>query len=1219
NTINVTCNGGNDGSINITVGGGVTPYTYVWSTTDGSGLVITDEDQIGLTAGTYDVTVTDANSAIISDSYTVTEPAAIQITSESSTNITCNGEGDGTVTMIATGGTGVLTYTLSPGGSSNTTGLFINLSADTYTVSVTDVNGCGPALSGNLLVSEPPELIITNNSSTDITCNGANDGMIIVNATGGNGTLIYTLTPGAISNNDGVFTNLSQNTYTVSVTDDNNCGPVITPEMTIIEPAQITITGSSSTNINCYGADNGSITITAAGGTGSLVYTISPGDFSNGTGEFSGLVPGIYTVGVTDANNCNSVQSSPITLTEPPAIIINSESATDITCNGRDDGTVAVGATGGSGTLVYTLLPDNISNTSGSFSNLSPNTYYVNITDANGCGPVQSNGLVVDEPDSIRIQSEISTDISCNGANDGTIIITANGGNTLSYTLIPDVTNNTGVFNNLTAGTYFVSVNDNNGCGPVYSGSLPVIEPPAIFVNNITSSNISCNGANDGTITAVATGGTGDLLYTLNPGAISNNTGLFTGLSADTYTLEVTDINNCGPVVSSNISISEPDLIVINTLNSTDISCNGLQDGTISITASGGTGAYTYTLNPGGSTNETGSFTGLSAGTYNVSITDSDGCGPIISNEAIIIEPEALSLTEIITNVSIEGGSDGAINITVTGGTGTYTFSWSTMDGSGLAPAAEDQSGLTAGTYAVLVTDANACTITADDYTVTQPGALTLTGSVTAVACYGGSDGSISVTVGGGITPYSFTWSTTDGTGLIAGAEDQSGLTAGTYDLTVLDNNGATLGDSYVVTEPDEILITSTSSTDITCYGAGNGTISISANGGTGALLFVISPGNISNGTGIFDNLLPDTYTISITDENACGPVVSSDIIISEPPELMINSETVTNLSCFEANNGTIQITASGGVGTIEYSIDNGITYFDNGGSFTDLAAGNYQLVVKDNNECEISGSTLTLTEPPSINLTNQSFTDISCFGYNNGSISLTAGGGTGELTYSIDNGTTYYNNGSFISLPANTYEILVKDANGCEISGGSILIVEPALITLNYQSITPSCPGKNEGVILVNAIGGTGDLEYILLNDQMHRLDSNLFGSFTNLDLGVYIVEISDENNCGPLSITNLVVPEGANCELKVFDAFTPNDDGANDVWNIRGILAYPECIVKVYNNWGVMVFNSPLGYPVPWDGTNNGKELPAGTYYYVIDLGNGEDMISGPVSIVR
>ncbi len=261
----------------------------------------------------------------------------------------------------------------------------------------------------------------------------------------------------------------------------------------------------------------------------------------------------------------------------------------------------------------------------------------------------------------------------------------------------------------------------------------------------------------------------------------------------------------------------------------------------------------------------------------------------------------------------------------------------------------------------------------------------------------------------------------------------------------------------------------------------------------------------------------------------------------------------------------------------------------------------------------------MTLTEPPSINLITQSFTDITCNGMIDGTISLTAEGGTGELIYSIDNGASYYSNGSFVYLPANTYEIFVQDANACEIPGGSILIVEPDPISLNYQSITPSCPEKNEGVILVNALGGTGDLKYVLLNNQMHRLDSNLFGSFTDLNLGVYIVEVSDENNCGPLSITNLVVPEGPNCELKVFDALTPNDDGANDVWNIRGILSYPECIVKVYNNWGVMVFSSPLGYPTPWDGTNNGKELPAGTYYYVIDLGNGEDMISGPVNIVR
>ena len=408
----------------------------------------------------------------------------------------------------------------------------------------------------NLIIAEPAAITIDSEASTDITCNGANDGTVTVSASGGTGALIYTLNPGAISNGTGSFTNLSANSYTVSVTDANGCGPVASSNLIIAEPAAISIDSEGSTDITCNGANDGTVTVSASGGTGALIYTLNPGAISNGTGSFTNLSANSYTVSVTDANGCGPEVSSSLVIAEPAAISIDSEASTDITCNGANDGTVTVSASGGTGALIYTLNPGAISNGTGSFTNLSANSYTVSVTDANGCGPVASSNLIIAEPAAITIDSEASTDITCNGANDGTVTVSASGGTgALIYTLNPGaISNGTGSFTNLSANSYTVSVTDANGCGPVASSNLIIAEPAAISIDSEASTDITCNGANDGTVTVTASGGTGALIYTLNPGAISNGTGSFTNLSANSYTVSVTDANGCGPVASTTLS-----------------------------------------------------------------------------------------------------------------------------------------------------------------------------------------------------------------------------------------------------------------------------------------------------------------------------------------------------------------------------------------------------------------------------------------------------------------------------------------------------------------------------------------------------------------------------------------------------------------------------------------------------------------------------------------
>jgi len=207
---------------------------------------------------------------------------------------------------------------------------------------------------------------------------------------------------------------------------------------------------------------------------------------------------------------------------------------------------------------------------------------------------------------------------------------------------------------------------------------------------------------------------------------------------------------------------------------------------------------------------------------------------------------------------------------------------------------------------------------------------------------------------------------------------------------------------------------------------------------------------------------------------------------------------------------------------------------------------------------------------------------------------------------------------GIFTGLVAGDYDVMVKDASNCESAGNTLSIVEPEALMINTEDHGNTCPGNNDGTITLVASGGTTPLSYILKEENV-RIDSNSHGAFTGLGFGTFSVEVNDINNCGPILSNAIEIIQGDNCELIIYDAFSPNDDGHNDYWNIQGILAYPECVVKVFNNWGSLVFTSPMGYPSPWDGKFNGNSLPAGTYYYVIDLGDGSSPLSGAVNIIK
>jgi large repetitive protein len=1077
---NETCFGGTTGSIQITPTLGTSPFDF---SDDGGATFQSSPGAFtftSLAANSYSILIKDSKGCPTPISIvTVTQPAAIIFSSVNHTDLSCAGGNNGSVTVTASGGTGTLTYTLNPGATVNTTGVFGGLAAAAYTVSVTDANLCAPTVSGTITVAAPSPIVINPPASTNSTCPGANNGTINVTATGGTGAYVFTLNPLGITNATGSFTGLGIGGYTVSVTDANLCGPSTSGAINITEPTAVAINTTASTDATCAGGTDGSVTVTATGGTGPYTYTLNPGALTNATGLFAGLGFGNYTVSVTDVNLCAPAVTGTIVVSEPPIIVINSTTSIDVTCFGGSTGSINVSATGGTGTLTYTLNPGAVSNTTGAFASLIAGSYTVSVTDTKLCGPMLTGTIVISEPAAIAINSLIPTDATCAGGTNGTITVTATGGTgAYTYTLNPGaISNGTGSFVNLAAGSYTVSITDANLCGPVTSGPITISEPTAILLNAPVTVNATCAGGSNGSIAISGSGGTGTLTYTLNPILTSNTTGSFPGLTAGSYTVSVFDANGCGPTISGTIVISEPPAVIINTINSTAISCSGATDGTITVSASGGTGTLTYTLNPGAISNTTGTYSGLAGGIYSVNVTDASLCGPFSTgNIDVSTQPITINSTSS-TNVSCFGAGDGTISIAATGGTGTLTY---TLSPGAISNTTGSFAGLAPAGYTVSVTDVNACTpATTGTITISQPAVLAI-GSISKFdeTCSGLNNGAIQVSVVTGGTPP-FLYSVDNGVTFQL-SNTFSNLAPATYSIVVKDGgNCVTPVSSRTINNGTSVTSTATP-TNASCMGFSDGSISMSLpSGGAAPYQFSIDGGATFQASNIFSAVAAGSYSILVKENGGCQ---SAPIPATIGVNLVISFSTgSTDATCSGLNDGTITISGeTGGVSPYTYSKDGGATFSPAAG-FISLAPNAYNVVVKDANGC--LSSTAVVTVGSGVTLTPDiTKTDATC-ALNNGMIVINSvAGGTGPYQYSLNAGAFQAGN-TFSGLVPTTYNVLVKDANGCTSATASFIVSAPigcgvggiancGLFTVVITDNRP-CSDKDDGSINFNVVGG--------------------------------------------------------------------------------------------------------------------------------------------------
>jgi gliding motility-associated-like protein len=1189
---NIRCAGDNNGQITVTPTGGTGAKTFSILELPGNVTGAATGVFTGLTAGSYTFVVKDVNNCqFTTATVTLVDPPAIVATAVLTTPVSCNGLSDGVITVTATGGTLTgpnYSYTISPGGTTNTTGVFSGLAANTYVVNVTDNNTC-TRTSNSIAVTEPSTLtafasVTSNYNGAKISCPGANDAVITVTANGGNGGYSYVLvqSPGNTTGNaSGVYTGVGPGTYTVSVTDSKTCN-VVTVPVNITEPTIVDATAVISNAISCNGVSDGEIRVSGTGGTGAYTFTmISPAGPSNATGIFSGLGQGSYDFQVRDLNNCSDVVT--IVLNQPAVVaasaVVNTPyNGAQISCNGASDGRITVTATGGTGafTYVFDQFPANLTGSStGIFTGVPPGAGYTfTVRDVKNCSVVTVPVNVV-QPTAITASAAITSNyngqhISCPTSTDGQITVTASGGTgTLTYRLdqapLNTSGNATGIYTGVGAGSYTVTVRDANNCF-VVTAQVTVVPPPSVTASAavLTPYNgrqISCNGASDGQITVTAGGGVAPYTFVLNeiPANVTGaTTGLFTGLPAGTYTFNVRDANNC-PVATTPVTISEPNALaasgaVISNYNGQQISCVGASDGSIRVTASGGTAPYTFIsvevpANVSGAT--TGIFTGLPAGSYTFTVRDVNNCN-LVTTAVVISPPTALSASALVTSnysgsqISCNGVNDGIIKVTGVGGTGVLHYEFIEDLSNTTGATSGTFIGIAAGgPYTFRVTDVNNCSVITTGVSITAPPPITASAAITSnyngqhISCPTSTDGQITVTAAGGtgVYTYKLDQAPLNTSGNATGV--YTGVGIGTYTVTVRDQNSCfVVTASVTITPPPAVTASAVVSSpyngrQISCNGASDGIITVTAGGGVAPYSFVFDqmPLNVTGATtGVFTGVPAGTYTFTVRDLNNC-PVTTTSVTVTQPAVLGATAAVTSNyngqqITCNGASDGVITITVAGGTGPYAYTSVEfpANTTGATSGIFTGLAAGNYNFNVTDVNSCATSTLQVTVNQPAQIaaNLTVTSTyngREVSCNGASDGELTVVVTTpGTGTMTYTIDqlplNASGRFS-GVFTGVPAGNYTVTVRDVNNCSIvTNMETIDATPAIVASTAVTKNVSCFGESNGIITVTASGGTGALQYLLIEDASN-LTGAASGVFTGLRAGNYRVRVTDINTC--------------------------------------------------------------------------------------------------------
>ena len=1130
-----------------------------------------------------------------------------------------------------------------------------------YTIKVTDRDtGCYATVSHT--VNEFRSMEVSAAQSKPVSCMGDSNGEITVTFSGYQGAVTYqvfnatTLAPavgtaGTVQTQLGsgaatrtiVIGGLAKGSYVVRMVQTTAPNCTVTSSVVMVsEPATtITATPTVTDRIKCGIGQTGAFSVETIGGWGNYEYRLLVGGAPHSkygtytsTSLFEGLVSNTYTVEVKDENGCVA------TLTQvmaAPTPISANVTHTDVTCFGAREGSITVQSiSGGSGNYTYELkeLGGAIvrgAQTSTTFTGLDARTYVLNIIDGWGCDAQVE--ITIDEPSELGVVASIASPLTCN--NPATVSITVTGG-TPPYTYY-QVGNATPLAGNSIQvgnggqplGDYEFYVTDSKGCRSKVSNkvSITALEPLQLHVNT-EDAFVKCNGESSARITFSATGALGNYQYKLYKSGVHSTTAsatqvnatdwAFTGLNKGSYQVEVISVD-C--TVSRTVDVDESPAFTVATAT-TDITCNAMRDGTISMTVTGGAGDVQYAISPRlDRFVSEGYFTNLGRGQYVVRAQDKNGC--FVDEVFTIHEPDVLNaVIHKQTDEVCYGAGDGTVSITITGGTQSYSTS---IDGGAWTVDKTLYTGLSVGVHTITVKDARSCTT---EVPVTIKEGVDL--QATATVSYGCGNNTVVNTINATVNA-SYTGAVSFS--LDGGAPQNSGkftgVTAGVHSITFTHLNGCTTTLTVNVTAYNSLTATTATKTDMSCYGINDGTITFAVSGATNSYTYTITPeAGTFDGVSKYTGLSAGIYTVKVRSNGEINCELEQSFTIEEPELLKATASTVSE-TCYQANDGSLSFSIRGGKAPYNFTIKTASgTTVTNGTLATAGAvhtqtnvAGVYLLEYNDGN----CSQTLEITVPKAPNLEMNVKTMFNC---STVSTTYTTSYLRIEFPYADEDQirNMQYSLGGGPMIAFERYE--GKYAYTRSITTGQYTL------TVQYQSYpgAPYCtkvygetvsltryPGleledksdpRSINTIKVQAKGGNST-QYIYYfngftngtNEYMLRSTDPTTRVVGNRVYKTVVVEVTDANGC-----SSTLTIEKEYMKSVPPDFFTPNGDGQNDGWDPDRYRSYPNLTVDIYDRYGRYITTLRSGQT--WDGRYNGKELPTGDYWYILKTHEeGED----------
>jgi gliding motility-associated-like protein len=1198
----ISCFGASDGALTITATSGQAPFTYFWQRDTGNPSGGGTMPGIGnpaainnLPAGIYNVTLVDANNGTTTTSTTITSPPALTISILAQTNNLCAGESNGSLTVLGNGGNAPLEYSIN-GTVYQTSGTFNNLNSQTYILYVRDNRNC--IQTTNATITEPSAAVGGFiQSQTDILCFGDSTGGFSVQGNGGLAPYLYSLDGGFSPFTSGIFTNLPAGNYTVQIEDGLGC--TFDLSITLNQSSALLSSAVVINNATSPFNSNGSAAVSANGGAGNYTFLWDNGQTTN---IATGLSAGSHCITTTDANGC--IDTTCVLITAPSPIILAVTNDT-LNCFGGTDGQSIISVTGGIAPYAYGWV-NPLTGATGTgvilinggidtIKNLPSGVYLVGITDA--LNESMGDTVFILEPPQMNI-SVTKQNVDCFGANNGSATANVTGGIPF-YTYTWSPSGSTPTINNLTAGKYYITATDLNGCE--VNDSATIAAPAQQLVALMSKIDISCNGANDGVAFATVQGGIAPYTYFWNNNATTSSV---SGLAPGVIAVSVTDAFGCSVVGS--INITQP--FILTTVNTPidNASCFGGNDASaVTVPNGGGTTPYTYLWDNG----QTAAFAdSLIAGSHDVTVTDARGCTVIVS--VTVGEAAQLIIVTEDSVISCNGFNDGALVAYPSGGTGSYTYRWNSHP---FADTFQVSAELFTGVYKVTVTDENGCTAIGVD-TVTQPLAISAISSSTMTTCNDNftNNGSVTLVASGGNSGYSYSWDTGDSTTFV------DSLTMGWYYITVTDSIGCIYNDSVLISAPSAIEIADTSITLVSCFGGSNGTATIVPIGGTAPYDYewLTAPAQTApTATG-----LPiGWYSVVVKDANGCY-LDTTNVYVRQPFAPLDAQVTSDVPRCRDGSDGRLSVSpAIGGTAGYTYAWSTGDSSFNVFG----VESGDYQLTITDSKGCLLIKD--ISIDNPSPFYFNVSTVPVTCFDGSDGQVIVdTAFGGAGApFAYGFNYGL-FKADSIFRNIPPTDIQVSVRDGNGCE---------QDTIVTVQNAIELVVAVGSDEVVYLGDSL---------VLEALVNTNDPLSFTWTPEIDLAcptcaettviptqeqtIYTITVIDSNGC--VAIDEIIIDVIKQRKAYIPNGFTPNGDGINDIFvpfggeGVTGIANF-----QIYNRWGELVHatnnfmagDSSFG----WDGNLQGStEATPGVYVYVVEyefIDGKKILYTGDITLVR